>query len=298
MNKKKRYLLILSLMLTVCCTLPVNAAARFKKVPADMRGAVKVSSAAIREKKAGRSRALQKLRFGEKIRILGQSEKWYEIKKGSVKGYMKKSDVVMYNKEKKHIALTFDDGPGLKTTPKVLNALKKNKCRATFFLVGSSINSSTGNLLKREAKLGCETGNHSYSHPLLTGLGSAAVRSQFSRTNKNIKKYTGRTATVCRTPYGSSNVSVLGAAGCPHILWSVDTLDWKYRNTGRLISYVNSNARDGAIVLMHDIHMSTANAVDSICKNLKKKGYEMVTVTELAAIKGKTMRAGRTYYSF
>ena len=85
MNKKKRYLLILSLMLTVCCTLPVNAAARFKKVPADMRGAVKVSSAAIREKKAGRSRALQKLRFGEKIRILGQSEKWYEIKKGSVK---------------------------------------------------------------------------------------------------------------------------------------------------------------------------------------------------------------------
>ena len=285
MKKKIIYFLTVSVLLAFCLAIPVNAAAKFKKVSANTKGAVKVSSARIYKKNSGSSKTLKKLKFGEKVRISSQSENWYEVKTGSVKGYMKKKEVVMYDKTKKHIALTFDDGPGLSTTPKVLSALKKNKCRATFFLVGSCITKSTGYLVKKEADLGCELGNHSYSHAQLTTLSSAGARSQFSKTNKLIKKYAGKNATVCRTPYGSYNGSVLGAAGCPHILWSVDTLDWKYRNTSRLISYVNANAKNGAVVLMHDIHSSTAGAVDSICKNLKKKGYEMVTVTELAAIR-------------
>lgn len=298
MKKKMKLTLLLSALLAVTLVFPANAAAKFKKVPADMKGAVKVSSGAIYEKNSRSSKILRKLKFGEKLHILAQSENWYEIKRGSKKAYVRKSAVVLYNKKKKHVALTFDDGPGLKTTPVVLNALSKNKCRATFFLVGSSITGNTGNLVKKEAELGCEIGNHSYSHPLLTSMGAAGVKSQFSKTNKLIKKYTGKSASLCRTPYGASNATVLSAAGCPHILWSVDTLDWKYRNTGRLISYVNSAAKDGGIILMHDSHITTANAVNSICKNLKKKGFEMVTVTELAAIKGKQLKAGHTYGSF
>ena len=298
MKKKIGRFLFIALLLALCFTLPVNAAAKFKKLSSNKRGAVKVSSAFIYEKNSGKSKTLQKLKFGDKVQLRAQSGNWYEVKKGSVKGFMKNNSIVMYDKTKKHIALTFDDGPSQKTTTKVINALKKNKCRATFFVVGSNINKRTGALLKKEAELGCEIGNHSYSHPQLTYLGSSQVKSQFSKTNKKIKQYTGKKATLCRTPYGAYNARVLSQAGTPHILWSVDTLDWKYRDTRRLVSYVNKNAKNGAIVLMHDIHNTTANAVNDICKNLKKKGFETVTVTELAAIKGKKLKSGYTYSRF
>lgn len=298
MKKRVGCIFLLSAILILCFALPVNAAEKFKKVSDDKKGAVKSSSALIYEEASAKSKTLKKLKFGEKVVIKTQSENWYEVKKGSMKGFMKKNSVVMYNSSKKHVALTFDDGPNAKTTKKVLNALEKNKCRATFFLVGSNITKSTGSLLKKEKKLGCEIGNHSYSHPLLTNMSNSAVKKQFTRTNQKIKKYTGENATVCRTPYGASNKSILKTAGSPHILWSVDTLDWKYRNTKRLISYVKGHARDGDVILMHDIHNTTANAVDRICKELKKKGFETVTVTELAAIKGKKMKASHTYSRF
>lgn len=298
MKKRMGCIFLLSAILVLYFALPVNAAEEFKKVPDNRKGAVKMSSALIYEEDSAGSKTLKKLRFGEKVVIKTQSENWYEVKKGSIKGFMKKNSVVMYNSTKKHVALTFDDGPNAKTTKKVLNALEKNKCRATFFLLGSNITKGTGSLLKKEKKLGCEIGNHSYSHPLLTNMSSSAAKKQFTRTNQKIKKYTGKNATVCRTPYGASNRSILKAAGSPHIFWSVDTLDWKYRNTKRLISYVKGHARDGDVILMHDIHNTTANAVDRICRDLKKKGFETVTVTELAAIKGKKMKTGHTYSRF
>lgn len=295
--KKKGAFLSLLLLLIVCTALPVHAAEKFKKVSANMQGAVKLSSASIFTKTSSRSKTLKSLKFGEKVRIVSESANWYRVKKGSVKGFMKKKAVVKYNKNKRHIALTFDDGPSATTTKKALAALKKNNCRATFFLLGCNINESTGSLLQKAVKIGCEIGNHSYDHPQLSHLGAGA-KGQFAATDRKIKQYTGRKSTVCRTPYGDYNQSVLDTAGHPHILWSVDTLDWKYRDTGRLIAYVDQHASDGAIVLMHDIHMSTANAVDSICKRLIKKKFEMVTVTELAAIKKKPMQAGRTYTNF
>lgn len=263
-----------------------------------MQGAAKLSSVSIFAKASGGSKVLKTLKFGEKVRIREESADWYLVKKGPVKGFMKKKAVVKYNKTKRHIALTFDDGPSLFNTKKVLSALKKNKCKATFFLLGCNINGSTGNLLEKAVSMGCELGNHSYDHPPLTRLGAAGARGQFAATDQKIKQYTGRKSTVCRTPYGDFNQSILDASGTPHIFWSVDTLDWKYRDTGRLISYVSQSASNGGIVLMHDIHASTANAVDSICQRLKKQHFEMVTVTELAAIRNHPITAGRTYSSF
>ena len=298
MQKRISCIFLLSAILVLCFALPVRAAEEFKKVSDNRKGAVTVSSTPIYEEASAKSQTLKTLKFGEKVVIKTQSENWYEVKKGSLKGFMKKKSVVMYNSTKKHVALTFDDGPNAKTTKKVLNALEKNKCRATFFLVGSNITKSTGNLLKREKKLGCEIGNHSYSHPLLTKMSTSAIKKQFTKTNQKIKKYTGENATVCRTPYGASKKRILNAAGSPHIFWSVDTLDWKYRNTKRLTSFVKKHAKDGDVILMHDIHKTTANAVDRICKDLKKKGFETVTVTELAAIKGKKMKTGYTYSRF
>lgn len=263
-----------------------------------MQGAAKLSSVSIFAKASGGSKVMKRLKFGEKVRIQGESANWYKVKKGPVKGFMKKKAVVKYNKTKRHIALTFDDGPSPVNTNKVLSALKKNNCRATFFLLGCNINGNTGNLLEKAAKMGCELGNHSYDHPQLTRLGAAGARGQFAATDRKIRQYTGRKSTVCRTPYGDFNQSILDASGTPHIFWSVDTLDWKYRDTGRLISYVSQSASNGGIVLMHDIHTSTANAVDSICKRLKRQQFEMVTVTELAAIRHRPIKAGRTYSSF
>ncbi len=298
MKKKTGCIFLLSAILVLCFALPVNAAEEFNQVPDNRKGAVKVSSAPIYSVASAKSQTLKMLKFGEKVVINTQSENWYEVKKGSLKGFMKKDSVVMYNSKKKHVALTFDDGPSAKTTKKVLNALEKHKCKATFFLLGSNITKSTESLIKREKRLGCEIGNHSYSHPLLTNMNSSAVKKQFTKTDQRIKKCIGENATVCRTPYGSSKKRILDAAGSPHIFWSVDTLDWKYRNTKRLTSYVKKHAKDGDIILMHDIHNTTANAVDLICKDLKKKGFETVTVTELAAIKGKKIKTGHTYSRF
>jgi peptidoglycan/xylan/chitin deacetylase (PgdA/CDA1 family) len=83
----------------------------------------------------------------------------------------------------------------------------------------------------------------------------------------------------------------------PHILWSLDTLDWKYRDTERLIEVVRDSKEDGDIILMHDIHETTANAIDQICQDLIEDGYETVTVTELAAINGISL-GNATYNSF
>lgn len=272
-----------------------DAGEGYRSFSENIRGAVVTRTATIHENATSRSPALKKLKFGGRMVIVSGNGKWYKVRVKDIRGYIPCSKVVRFNRTKKHIALTFDDGPNAKTTKTVIGALKKNKCRATFFVLGSCISKSTKKLIKQEYELGCEIGNHSYSHPKLSGMSYKAVKSQMARTDSRIRKITGRKASVCRAPYGAFNGTVLSAMGRPNIFWSVDTLDWKYRNTQRLVRVVKSKANDGAIVLMHDIHPTTAAAVSSICRDLKKKGYEMVTVTELAAIKGKKLTKGHTY---
>ena len=113
-----------------------------------------------------------------------------------------------------------------------------------------------------------------------------------------MKEYTGAEPTLIRAPYGLCENNVLCCMDRPNISWSVDTEDWKYKDSERLIRYVTENAADGGIVLMHDIHKATAQAVDSILDQLIGENYEMVTVTELSAIKGIALEAGKTYRFF
>lgn len=218
---------------------------------------------------------------------------WYKVSDG----YVRKKDVVLYDKTKKHIALTFDDGPSKTNTKIVLDALEKHKAKATFMVVGQNVNKGTADLLKREVELGCEIGNHSYSHANFKKISQKKIKSELKKTDDAVKKYIGSKPTVIRTPYGASSKSVLKCFDRPNIFWSVDTLDWKYRDTDRLVKYVSKNAKDGGIVLMHDIHKSTAKAVDRILKSLEKQGFETVTVTELSAINNVPMKAGKTYSS-
>lgn len=208
--------------------------------------------------------------------------------------YSKSASIYGINPKKKMVALTYDDGPYTPVTNKILDTLEKYDGRATFFVVGSRI-SEYKDCIKREAKLGCEIANHTYNHTILTSASPSTIVSEIERTNDAVEKITGVAPTLVRAPGGSVNSKVKSNAGYPLINWSVDTLDWKNRNSSSVISNIKSNVRDGSIVLMHDLYTSTGNATVEIVPWLVKNGYQIVTVSEMMAVKGINMKNGELY---
>ena len=204
-----------------------------------------------------------------------------------------KSDI---DPKKPMVALTYDDGPG-KHTGKILDVLEKYDAHATFFVVGRNA-ANNPSVLKRAYDLGCEIGNHSYTHPSLTSISNSKIDSEISRTDEAIKKAIGVTPDLLRPPYGADNERVRSRVDKPFIEWSVDTRDWEHRSASKNLASVKKNAKDGSIILMHDIHKCTADSAESIVSYLKKKGYQLVTVSELAYYKGYSMKDGNIYRSF
>ena len=198
------------------------------------------------------------------------------------------------NPKKKMVALTYDDGPYTPVTNQILDTLEEYNGRATFFVVGSRV-STYKDCIKREAKMGCEIGNHTYNHTILTSVSASKIKSEIKTTNDAVKKITGQAPTIVRTPGGAVNSTVKANVNYPMFNWSVDTLDWKYRNSSSVVSAIKSNVRDGSIVLMHDLYGSTGNATEQIVPWLVKNGYQLVTVSELMAIKGIDVEAGKLY---
>ena len=196
----------------------------------------------------------------------------------------------------KLIALTFDDGPS-DFTDRLLDCLEANNAKATFFLVGQEIEYFQEPLSRME-ELGCEIGNHSFDHADLATLSAEDVTSQLSRTDEEIQNLVGHSATVVRPPYGSFNDTVAGIAARPLIMWSVDTLDWETQNADSTVQNVMDNAQDGAIILMHDIFKESVDAAEVFIPQLIQEGYQLVTVSELAAAKGITLEAGTSYGAF
>ena len=205
---------------------------------------------------------------------------------------------VKIDPKKPVIAITFDDGPGKKSTKRILNVLEKYNCRATFFTVGSMVKDGqpTQNLI-RERNMGCEIANHSYNHPAMTKLTDKEIKAQFSKTNSIVKKATGVTPKLARLPYGSNNRRVLAAMDMPCIQWCIDTEDWKSHNPDKIYSQVVGKVKDGDIILFHDIHDTTATAIEKIIPKLVSQGYQIVTVSELAQIKGTKLKAGKLYFN-
>ncbi|MFJ1731197.1 polysaccharide deacetylase family protein [Streptomyces sp. NPDC088254] len=181
----------------------------------------------------------------------------------------------------KCVALTFDDGP-VADTQRLLRVLKDRNVKATFYVVGSNVQRNPA-VVRAEAQAGHQVGNHSWDHADLTKLSAAKVRSQFSRTDAAVKKAIGKNPTTVRAPYGADNATVRRAAGRPLVHWSVDTLDWKYRDSARIVRTVTAQTRPGDIVLLHDIHRTTVSAVPGIVTALKARGYHFVTVDQLFA---------------
>ncbi|HCM90283.1 MAG TPA: hypothetical protein DIS85_10330 [Vagococcus sp.] len=204
-----------------------------------------------------------------------------------------KGAIPKLNKNKKYVALTFDDGPNPITTPQLLNILKSKNVKASFFMVGNGVNAYP-NVAKRVSNEGHQIGSHSYSHPQLTSLSSSQVQSQMRQTDKAIYYATGKLPKTFRPPYGAINYNVSTLVSKPAIMWSIDTRDWESRNPYMINSVVNNNIHNGAIILLHDIHQPSVNSVSEMIDNLRRKGYTFVTIDELYEMQERPLHG---YYS-
>ena len=186
------------------------------------------------------------------------------------------------------VALTFDDGPAAGKTDKLLDILKENGARATFFELGKNVVNvkDSDKLLKRMLDEGNELGSHSYDHPNLFNLTDKEIKEQVEKTNKAIMDATGQMPTVYRPPFGNGNDKITEIFNVPGILWTVDTLDWKYRNANNIENIVkNSGNLDGKVILMHSLYDSSVTAAEHLVPWMTSKGYQLVTVSELLTYK-------------
>lgn len=239
---------------------------------------------------------------GDTYYFNSEGEKVTDIQQIGIMQYTFDADGKMLSKEcniepdRPMMALTFDDGPG-EYTAELLAVLEKYNAHATFFMLGQKVSGREAEIQKM-LELGCEIGNHSYSHPQLSKLGADAVKNQIGSTNDLLKGVTGTDATVMRPPYGDYAGQAAANVGLPIILWNVDTLDWKTRDTQQTIANVKTWADDGDIVLMHDIHKPTVDAAAELIPYLIGEGYQLVTVSELAEARGITLEPGKAYTDF
>ena len=230
------------------------------------------------------------------IAATGELKLGLEKCKFSESGELLSKEKTEIDSGKPMVALTFDDGPGPRTS-EILDQLKKYNAHATFFMLGKNVKSYP-DAIKQMLKDGNELGNHSYDHQQLTKIDAEAIAKEVNDTNENIKNICGSPATVLRPPYGAINDTVKSSVGMPMILWNVDTLDWKTRNTQSTIDEVMRNLKDGDIILMHDIHTQTVDAALQLIPKLEEEGYQLVTVSEMAAAKNKTLENGTAYSDF
>lgn len=191
----------------------------------------------------------------------------------------------------KVVALTFDDGPHGGLTPRVLDILGRYNAKGTFFVLGKNAKSNPA-LLRRMVSSGHEVGSHTWNHMNMSRNSRGMIEADLIRTNEAIVSACGVTPRVMRPPYGAGNASLASWVkerfGSTTVLWDVDTNDWRKPGVQTVINRAVNGARPGSIILVHDIHKSTVDAVEGIVKGLQARGFRLVTVSEL-------MNKGRSY---
>jgi peptidoglycan/xylan/chitin deacetylase (PgdA/CDA1 family) len=182
------------------------------------------------------------------------------------------------------VALTFDDGPHPRLTPQLLDLLKVNNVRATFYLIGNRI-PRFPQLVARIAAEGHEIGNHTWSHPSLYGHSDGAVLSEIDRAAEAVRATTGLTPVTMRPPYGNfyprQRLMLHQTRGLPTVLWSVDPEDWRRPGSAVVAERIVSGSNPGDVVLAHDIHAATVRAMRPTLAGLHARGFRFVTVSEL-----------------
>ena len=186
-----------------------------------------------------------------------------------------------------YVAMTFDDGPHAQNTPRLLDMLKQRNIKATFFVVGECAQEYPA-IMKRIVAEGHEIANHSWSHPQLSKMGEGSVTEQLQKTHDAILNTTGVAPKLMRPPYGAFTANQRAWAnakwGYKTILWDVDPLDWKVRNAEHVKSEILRHTVPGSIILSHDIHKSTVDAMPDTLDGLIGRGFKFVTVSELVAM--------------
>ena len=196
--------------------------------------------------------------------------------------------------QQKLIALTFDDGPRRSTTTRLLDGLAERGVKATFFLIGRQI-ADNEDVVERMDREGHQIGIHTFDHVQLTDLNQTDFDAQVESTRTLLKNLLGHNDFLLRPPYGAVDDAVRKNAGCPIILWSIDPEDWGDQNAAREIEHVVANAKDGSIILLHDIFPPIVEAALAIVDRLHAQGYLFVTVEELFAARHITLEAGKVY---
>jgi peptidoglycan/xylan/chitin deacetylase (PgdA/CDA1 family) len=188
------------------------------------------------------------------------------------------------------IAMTFDDGPSPVLTPRLLDILKQRNIKATFFVLGQLVQEHP-EIIQRAVAEGHEIANHSWDHKALNKLGEGGLQHELADTSAAISKATGKPVTLMRPPYGATNPRLNRAIekeyGMKVILWSVDPLDWRDRKPSVVEQRIVAGTKPGAIILSHDIHSTTIEAMPATLDALLAKGYKFVTVSELLALESK-----------
>jgi peptidoglycan/xylan/chitin deacetylase (PgdA/CDA1 family) len=187
------------------------------------------------------------------------------------------------------IAITFDDGPAPANTPRLLDMLAARGIKATFFTVGRNVQAFP-NIVRRIIADGHEIANHTWTHPWLSRMGDQAVRSELQRSHEALTTIAGVAPKMYRPPFGAITARqkqwIMSEFGYPTILWSVDPEDWRTRNAAMTHSRIVSQTKPGAIILVHDIHASSIDAMPSTLDDLLAKGFRFVTVSQLIAMSG------------
>ena len=199
-----------------------------------------------------------------------------------------------YDSNKKSVAFTFDDSPNIGKTNKLISILKDNYATSTFFMIGEKmeLNKDLVSLVNSSPN---EIGSHTYSHQNLNKLDTEEIKEDYLKVNSIYKDITNKELKLFRPPYGI-NKDTYGNTSV--ILWSLDTLDWKIRNSDYIVNTVLNNISDGDIVLFHDSYNTTIDAVEKLLPILYKKGYQIVSVSALAKLKNTTLNNNQVYHSF
>lgn len=210
-------------------------------------------------------------------------------------------DISHLNLEKKHVAFTFDDAPGktLERIVSVFTEFNENnpdcKASATVFYNGSYFNETTLPSAQLALVAGFEMGNHTYSHFNLCSLDPITLQKEIDDTDVILKQLDGKDRHLLRAPYGSLNETVKETATSPIIDWSIDTLDWQNPEVEVICQRVYDGLENGAIVLMHDGFENTVQAVKILLPELKRLGYQVTSVSQLAKVHSCSLKTGNVY---
>ncbi len=232
---------------------------------------------------------------------LSEAQKEIDLLRDQVAGLQGSQPV--YPSDAKFVALTFDDGPGKLTTPRLLEILKEKNVKATFFMLGEKAEMYPA-VVKKVAEDGHAIGTHSYSHKRLTNLTPQEIAEDMNKSVRVLSDILGVAPALMRPPGGNYNDNVISYAKNSYqriIMWSVDTRDWESRDKNKILEETFKEGRygvkDGAIILMHDIYTETVDTVGDMIDRLIEEGYTLVTVPELLQIRAMGGEGGGVYHS-